>query len=209
MIWKGLRFGMLLQFAVGPVCFFVFNSATTHGFAGGLRVVLAAALMDALYIALSCVGVAAILNKKAVTAWAKLTGCLVLILFGLNTILGVFNVSLLPSIALFSHATSENLFVQGLLLTASNPLTIVFWSGMFSAQIIENKWDKTQLVLFAVGCVMATLIFLTAVAWFGSVLSGFLPQIAVQILNITVGVLLIVFGIKLLRKKKTNKTAVQ
>ncbi|MGE4277006.1 MAG: LysE family translocator [Lawsonibacter sp.] len=209
MIWKGLRFGMLLQFAVGPVCFFVFNTATTHGFAGGLHVVAAAALIDALYISLSCVGVAAILNRKAVTAWVKLAGCLVLILFGLNTILGVFHVSLLPNVALFSHTTSENLFVQGVLFTASNPLTIVFWSGMFSTQIIEYRWDKTQLFLFAVGCVMATVIFLTAVAWFGSILSGFLPQIAVQILNITVGILLIVFGIKLLRKKENAKPAAQ
>lgn len=47
-------------------------------------------------------------------------------------------------IALFSNPSTENLFVQGLLLTASNPLTIVFWSGMFSAQMIENKWNKTS-----------------------------------------------------------------
>lgn len=205
MVLKGLRFGMLLQFAVGPMCLMVFNTSTTYGFIYGLHLILAIALVDALYIALSCVGVAAIINRAKVKAAIKLVGCLVLVLFGANTISGVFDLSFLPNIALFSNASSENLFVQGLLLTASNPLTIVFWSGMFSTQMIENKWNKKQLFFFAVGCVMATIIFLTVVAFLGSILSGFLPQIIVQFLNVAVGIVLIFFGIRLLCKKDKDQ----
>jgi threonine/homoserine/homoserine lactone efflux protein len=207
MILKGLKFGMLLQFAVGPMCLMVFNTTTTYGFIYGLQVVFAIGLIDALYIALSCVGVAAIINKAKVKAVIKLAGCLVLVLFGVNTISGVFDFSLLPKIALFSNTASDNLFGQGLLLTASNPLTIVFWSGMFSTQMIENKWDKKQLFFFAVGCVMATIIFLTVVAFLGSVLSDYLPQIIVQFLNVIIGIVLIFLGIRLLCKKDNNKAA--
>lgn len=102
----------------------------------------------------------------------------------------------MPNIALFSNASSENLIVQGLLLTASNPLTIVFWNGMFSAQMVENQWNKKQLFFFAAGCIMATIISLTVVAFQGSALSGFLPQIIVQFLNVTVGIVLVFFGIR-------------
>jgi len=193
MVLKGLKFGMLLQFAVGPMCLMVFNTTATYGIIYGLHLVLAITLIDTLYIALSCVGVAAIINKAKVKAVIKLAGCLVLLLFGANTISGVFDLSLLPSIALFSNASSENLFVQGLLLTASNPLTIVFWSGMFSSQMIENEWNKKQLFFFAVGCIMATLSFLMVVAFLGSILSDFLPQ---------------VIGIRLLCKKDKNLAAV-
>ncbi len=207
MILKGLKFGMLLQFAVGPMCLMVFNTTTTYGFIYGLRVVFAISLIDALYIALSCVGVAAIINKAKLKAAIKLAGCLVLVFFGVNTISGVFDFSLLPKIALFSNAASANLFGQGLLLTASNPLTIIFWSGMFSTQMIENKWNKKQLFFFAVGCVMATITFLTVVAFLGSVLSDFLPQIILQFLNVLVGIVLIFFGIRLLCKKDNNKAA--
>ncbi|HQE66739.1 MAG TPA: LysE family transporter [Bacillota bacterium] len=207
MILKGLRFGLLLQFAVGPMCLMVFNTATTYGFVYGLYLVFAIALIDAIYIALSCVGVAAIINRAKVKAAVKLIGCLVLVLFGANTISGVFNLSFLPSIPLFSNTSSENIFVQGLLLTASNPLTIVFWSGMFSAQMIENKWNKKQLFFFASGCVMSTVIFLTVVSFLGSILSGFLPQIIVQFLNAAVGIILIFFGIRLLIKRDKEDTA--
>ncbi|MFT3985358.1 MAG: LysE family transporter [Lachnospiraceae bacterium] len=202
MVLKGLRFGMLLQLAIGPMCLMVFNTSTTNGFIYGLQLVLAIAIIDALYIALSCVGVAAIINKAKVKAAIKLVGCLVLVLFGVNIISGVFDFAFLPHIVLFSSTSSENLFFQGLLLTASNPLTIIFWSGMFSTQMIENKWNKRQLFFFALGCVMATIIFLTAVAFLGSILSGFLPQLIVQFLNAAVGIVLIFFGIRLLCKKK-------
>ncbi len=198
MVLKGLRFGMLLQLAVGPMCLMVFNTSTTYGFVYGLYLVSAIALIDALYVALSCVGVAAVINKEKIRNAIKLAGCLVLVLFGMNTVSGAFDLSFLPDIALFSYASSENLFVQGLLLTASNPLTIIFWSGMFSTQMMENQWNKKQLFLFAAGCVMATIIFLTIVSFLGSILSGFLPQIIVKSLNVTVGIILIFFGIKLL-----------
>jgi threonine/homoserine/homoserine lactone efflux protein len=201
MVLKGLRFGMLLQLAVGPMCLMVFHTSTTYGFIQGLHLVLAIALVDALYIALSCVGVAAIISRREVNAFIKLAGGLVLVLFGANTISSVFNLTFMPKIALFSNASSENIFVQGLLFTASNPLTIVFWSGMFSAQMIENQWSKQQLLSFATGCVMATLSFLTFVAFLGSILSGFLPEVIVQILNVAVGIALIFFGIRLSTKK--------
>ncbi|HWR19587.1 MAG TPA: LysE family transporter [Clostridia bacterium] len=205
MVLHGFRFGMLLQLAVGPMCLMVFNTSTTYGFVYGLHLVLAIALIDAFYIALSCVGVAAIINRAKVKAAIKLVGCLVLALFGANTISGVFELSFLPDIALFSNASNENLFVQGLLLTASNPLTIIFWSGMFSTQMIENKWNKKQLFFFAVGCVMATITFLTVIAFLGSILSGFLPQVIVQFLNVAVGIVLIFFGIRLLCKKDKDQ----
>ncbi len=205
MFLKGLRFGMLLQLAVGPMCLMVINTSATYGFIYGLFLVFAIVLVDALYIALSCVGVAAVINRVKVKAVVKLAGCFVLVLFGANTISGVFNLSLLPDIALFYDASSENLFVQGLLLTASNPLTIIFWSSMFSTQMIENGWNKKQLFFFAAGCVSATVTFLTTVAFVGSMLSGFLPQVIMQFLNVTVGIVLIFFGIKLLCKKDKDE----
>jgi len=196
LILKGLRFGMLLQLAVGPICLMVFHTSTTYGAIYGLHLVLAIALIDALYIALSCVGVAAIIKKGKINEVIKVIGCLVLVLFGVNTIAGVFDLTFMPHIPLFFNVSVENLFVQGLLLTASNPLTIIFWSGMFSAQMVENQWNKKQLFFFASGCIMATIIFLTAVALVGSVLGGFLPQIIMQVMNVAVGIVVVFFGIK-------------
>lgn len=39
MIYKGFKFGMLLQLAIGPMCLMVFNTSTTYGFWMGLSLV--------------------------------------------------------------------------------------------------------------------------------------------------------------------------
>ena len=201
MIFKGFRFGMLLQFAIGPMCIMVFNTATTYGFLNGLFLVLAITLVDGLYITLSGLGVAIIINKEKVKRVFKWLGFIVLLLFGLNTIVQGISSTIIPDISFNADTTNQSVFMQGLLLTASNPLTIIFWSGVFSAQVAENHLSKKQLILFSFGCILSTIIFLTAVALCGSLLKGFLPSILIQGLNILVGVILIVLGFRLLLKK--------
>lgn len=201
-VYRGFRFGMLLQLAVGPVCVLVFQTGAASGFFGAWQIVLGVALIDALFIALSGMGAAALLRGSKAKAAVRWVGCLVLCVFGLNIGLGALGIRLLPGLAPVS-AAGGGYFWQGIVLTASNPLTIVFWSGMFTAQMTKNQWDKRELSRFAVGCVLSTLAFLTAVAALGSALSRFLPEIVIQILNLGVGGMLIFYGIKLLRQKDT------
>jgi arginine exporter protein ArgO len=73
---------------------------------------------------------------------------------------------------------------------------------VFAAQIAQNRWNRRQLAFFAAGCLLSTLLSLTAVAAIGSVLSGFLPEGAVTILNLLVGTVLIFYGLRLLLKKE-------
>lgn len=200
MIVKGLRFGMALQLAVGPLCFLTFRTATERGFAAGIWVALSVTLADALFVTLSGLGAAAALKRAKVRTTVIWTGSLVLCLFGLNIILGAFGVVLLPGLDLFG-ASGGSPFGQGFLLTVSNPLTIVFWGGVFTAQIAQNNWNRRQLSLFAAGCVLSTLLSLTLVAALGTAASGFLPELAIQILNILVGAALIFYGIRLPMKK--------
>ncbi len=193
---------MLLQLAVGPICLLVLNTSAGQGFIQTLPLVLAVTLADALYLALSCIGVAAIVGKPRVKAAIRIIGCAVLVLFGADLLLGAFGITLLPGIRLFSVSSGESLFLMGLLLTLSNPLTILFWSGMLTAKVLENKWDRGQLSLFAAGCVLATVVFLTAVAFIGSLVGGFLPGDVMKALNALVGVVLMYFGVRLVVIRK-------
>jgi threonine/homoserine/homoserine lactone efflux protein len=207
MILKGFKFGMLLQLAIGPMCLMVFNTSITYGCIYGIYVMSAIALVDVLYIGLACIGVASIINRTKVKRVIKLGGCLVLSLYGVNTMLAAFDFSFLPISMSSPSISNQSLFVQVLLLTLSNPLTIVFWSSMFSTQMIKNEWSKKQLFFFAVGCVLSTVVFLTIIAFLGSELGSLLPHLVIQILNMIVGIFLFFFGIKLLCSK--NKISTQ
>lgn len=201
---RGFRVGMLLQLSVGPVCLFLFRAAGMTGFWPAAMAVLAVALVDAAYLLLAGVGVAAALRRPGV-AWAlRVFGCGLLALFGADMLLGALGIPLLPAVSLFAQVRPQELFLQTLLLTASNPLTILFWSGVFAAQAAARPMDRGQLLGFGVGCVLSTMAFLTAVVGLGALVGVMLPPFVIAGLNAVVGAALIVFGIGLLRKKSAT-----
>lgn len=197
---SGLKFGMLLQIAIGPMCLMVFNTAKNAGFAVAMSLVLAIALVDAFYIALAGIGVSKILENERVKKTVKIVGSLVLIVFGASIILGVFGINIIPGLNL--KPTSGSIFIQGLIMTLSNPLTIVFWGAVLTTKIIEDKMQKNDLFVFSVGLVSATVFFMTAVALLGTFLSSFIPPKVSDVLNVIVGLLIIYFGIRMLLKKE-------
>lgn len=200
--FSGLKFGLLLQIAVGPMCLMVFNTAKNVGFLVALSLVLAIALVDAFYITLAGLGVSKLLEKEKIKKIFKIIGSLVLILFGINIILNVFGINIIPGLNL--KPTSTNIFIQGLVLTLSNPITIVFWGSILTTKIIEDKLKKKELIFFSIGLVSSTLLFLTLVAILGTMLSNFIPDNISSILNVIVGILIIFFGIKMFVKKENN-----
>ncbi|WP_411676006.1 LysE family translocator [Caproicibacter sp.] len=197
LVMQGLRFGMLLQLSIGPVCLLVFQTSLGRGFRRALLLILAVALVDAAYIGLAVAGVSALLRRNRVQKAVRLFGGIILIVFGLNLALGAFHFQLLPQISLFSVSNESNLFFQGILLTASNPLTIVFWSGVFSAKVARSDSGTKNLLLFGSGCVLATLFFLGAVAALGRTVGSFLPPTVLTALNVSVGAAIIAFGVRM------------
>lgn len=198
--FEGLKFGILLQLAVGPMCLMVFNTAKNVGFFVALSLVIAIAIVDAFYIFLASLGVSKLLEVEKVKKIFKIIGALILIIFGINIVLNVFNINIIPGLNL--KPTSTNIFVQGLILTLSNPITIVFWGSVLTTKIIEDNLKKKELAIFSAGLVSATIFFLTTVAVLGTMLSSFIPENISNVLNILVGILIVFFSIKMIFKKE-------
>lgn len=134
----------------------------------------------------------------------KIFGAIVVGLFALNTILescGAAGFLSFPSLPLprLNHP-----FWEGLLLTASNPLTILFWAGVFTAKVSEENYRNVHLSVFALGCITATFLFLTGVAGLGSVISTFLPPLTTTVIKFLVGLFLLYFAVRLLWLKKAQ-----
>jgi threonine/homoserine/homoserine lactone efflux protein len=202
MIFKGFKFGMLLQFAIGPVCLFVFKVGGNKGFIGAEIGVLGVAVADALYILLAISGIASFIDRERVKYIFKIMGAIIVAIFGLQTVLGAFGQEVLPNIDLFNGIKSKSLFLEGLVITASNPLTILFWAGVLSAKLAEKKLQRKEIYLFGLGSVLSTLFFLTIVAAIGSVTGHFLSVELISMLNLVVGIILICFALKMVVKMR-------
>ena len=192
---EGIKFGLLLQFTIGPLCLLVFNTAKNSGFFVAFTLVLVIASVDAFYITLSCLGASNFLKNKRTLKIFRLIGSIILALLGLNIILNTFGIKFIPGFSI--HPNTTNILVQGLIIALSNPLTIIFWGTMLTAKLIEDKLTKKQLIIFCMGLVSSTLLFLTSVSIIGTIVGQFLPELITNILNVIVGLMIIYFGYQL------------
>ena len=203
---NGLFTGLLLQLAIGPVFFFIINLALQKTLLDGLMGALAVTTVDYIYIALSTFGIGKLLENEKIKKIFGIVSSIVLIIFGIIIIKGAINSGI--SEAVISTKNLFSSFSSVFLLTISSPMTIVFFTSLFSAKAVEYNYTKKELYLFGLGTGLATLIFMGSSVLIFSLLKGTIPTIVIQILNMIVGALIIGYGtIRLVKLLKKNKLA--
>ncbi|BCG59799.1 LysE family translocator [Paenibacillus sp. URB8-2] len=200
MIVRGLKWGLLLQLAVGPVCLFIFRAASLQGFGAAEAGVAGVSLADGLFILAALRGVGLLSTSRKPGSTLYLVGAGTLILFGFDMIAGMFDFSLLPAIPIAEGSGSGGMFIRAFLLTASNPLTLLFWTGIFSAKMIELKLRSGELLQFGIGCLLATVLFLTGVSLLGHLAHPLVTPMTAKWLNFLTGILFLYFAYRLVVK---------
>ncbi len=207
MVFKGFRFGMLLQIAIGPVFIYIFKTAASSGILAAESGVLAATLMDSIFVTLAILGVGSLLDKPGVKKILKYFGAVVLVYFGLGIILETIGINVIPSFdGTTSASAAANVFVTTFILTASSPLSILFWTGVFATKLSCEGYEKREMRLFGAGAVLATLVFLGTFAIIAGLLQPVMPYKAINVLNIAVGIIIVGFGIKMLFTRITDSS---
>lgn len=199
MFLKGFKFGMLLQLAIGPICLFIFQTSITKGLFIAEIGVLGVAAGDSIQMILAILGIEKFLQKNK--SAFKIFSTIILFIFGINSILATLDIDILPTLNFLNPNSNQNIFIQSLFLTLSNPLTIVFWAGVFSSKIAQEEISNDSLKFFTLGCIFSTLFFLTIVSILGNFTQTLFSNTIISILNIAVGVFLILFGFKNLFSK--------
>ncbi|OGR24448.1 MAG: hypothetical protein A2277_02365 [Desulfobacterales bacterium RIFOXYA12_FULL_46_15] len=201
---NGLLTGLFLQLALGPVFFYIFGITVDSNYINGLSGILAVTIVDYLYIVLSLIGIGRLLQKDKIKKIFGIVSSVILVLFGLMI--------LYKGLAFINRAghagsvawTPVNSFTSCFILTVSSPLTIVFWTSVFSAKAIEKNYKKQQLVIFGIGTGLSTFLFLSLSMMILSLLKSNIPGLIVQILNCIVGFVLIYYGITRMIKTIRN-----
>ena len=203
MVGKGFRFGMLLQIAVGPVYLLVLQTAVASGFRAAEAGVAAVVLVDAAYIFAAILGMGALFSRfPRAGIGLKYFGAGVLLLFGAANVLGTFGIDILPGGGAGGPAHGAGFFFTMLFLTASNPLTILFWAGVFSTKLAGEHFTRAQVYAFGAGAVLSTAVFLTGAAFLASLAKAHINADVITLLNFAVGLILILFGLRLWLKKE-------
>lgn len=191
---NGLITGLVFQLAVGPAFFFIVNTALQKTTLDSVFAAVGVTAADYVFIILGVLGVGKLLqNKKSKKAFGYL-GAIVLMLFGIFIVQSTD-----PTAVQTENLETSNLlssFIAAFLLTISSPLTIVFWSGLFTSKVIELGYTKKELFMFGLSCGLATFIFLGLSGLILSLTKTAVPVELIMILNYIVGAILILYGLK-------------
>lgn len=200
---KGLVLGLILQLAVGPVFFFVMNLVLHKTLLDGVAGVGAVTLVDYIYISLAVIGIGRLLEKKKVKRVLGIISSIVLIIFGVFMIVKMkSDIAIAPIDSISSNIMTS--FITVFFLTISSPITIVFWTGIFAAKAVENNFTKRELCIFGLSAGLATPMFMGTFVVIFSLLKSSIPQILIEVLNGSVGLLLITYGVLRLKRMYSN-----
>lgn len=152
-------------------------------------------LADGAYIAVSLLGMAKLLEIMVLKKAVLWVGATVLIYFGLRHLAKHGN----EDDHSIADSGEENSFTYGFKLTMTNPLTIVFWSGVFGTMAAGGQLRGfSSIMLYGAGCLLSTLLFLTLVSLGGHLVSPILTHRGIRKkLDWGVGLFLIFFGVKM------------
>lgn len=190
---NGLATGLVLQLAIGPVFFFIINLALQKSIFDGLIGTLAVTIVDYFYITLAIFGIGKLLENKKVKKMFGIISSIVLIIFGIFIIKGITNSGI--STAVITNSTNLlSSFASVFFLTISSPMTIVFFTSIFTAKALEYNYTKKELLIFGFGTGLATFLFMGTSVILFSLIKGSVPILLIKILNLVVGCLLIGYG---------------
>lgn len=202
---NGMLTGLFLQLALGPVFFYILGITMAGSYMNSLAGILAVTLVDYIYIILSLIGIGKLLQENKIKKIFGIISSIILILFGGMILYKGLIFSNAPGQAGSVVWTPFRSFISCFVLTMSSPLTIVFWSSVFSAKAIEKNYKKGQLIIFGIGTGLSTFLFLSSSMMILSLLKSNIPDLMVRILNCIVGVVLIYYGIARTVKTIRNK----
>ncbi|MFK7947125.1 MAG: LysE family translocator [Saprospiraceae bacterium] len=194
---KGLSYGVVLSFLVGPIVFTLLQASLERGIKIALSVGLGVWISDFLFIATVFFGLSSISEISTLPNFKFFlgsVGSVVLIAFGIGTLLNNKPVDKNQKVkenGYFAH------FIKGFLINTINPFSVFFWLAM-STEIITNNANNQQAVVFF-GAILSVIILtdLLKVVLAKQVSKYLTPKHIIMFRKI-VGSVLIIFGIILI-----------
>lgn len=196
---KGVVSGIVLAFLIGPVFFTIIQTSIERGFSKGVLVAVGVSVSDAAYIVLSYLGLSQLIVDESLRIYLGYTGGIVLLSFGVYYMF-------FKNKKLIFHSTAppkqQGLFryiAKGFVINGISPMVLVFWIGTVGLATSEFGYTTTMQASIYFSTIVAT-VFLTDVlkAKLADKLRALITARFIRILNVTLGIVFIIFGSRLL-----------
>lgn len=199
MLVEGIVLGLTLSLMIGPLLFAIVQAGLVGGFRAGAAIGAGIWVSDALFALLTYYGTSALASFTALPnfrLWAGLVGGLLLVSFGIGSLLK--RPAQAPSLSAILPAPNLWLYaVRGFLINTVNPFTVFFWIGIGSGVIATRQAGGGDALRFFGGMLCTLAIADLLKAWGAKGLRQWLTPRHLRWVQQAIGVLLIVFGVVL------------
>ncbi len=185
--------GLSLSAPIGPINAAQLDKGIRSGFFHAWLLGLGGLIADVVYMLLIYLGIARFLDTDIVKSFLWLFGTFVLIYTGVECLKGA------NKIVIGSTSNDDSIFrsfFSGFLMSLSNPLTILFWLGIFGSILAKtaSSYGKDQLLLYSLGIILGILLWDIIMASTAALFRRVLDIRILSLITIISGLSLIVYG---------------
>ncbi|SFP45935.1 LysE family transporter [Salibacterium halotolerans] len=187
--------GVTLAAPIGPVNAAQLDKGIKNGFWHAWVVGVGAMIADALYMLLVYLGVVHFLEVPMVKTFLWLFGFFILVYIGVESLKGESG-----AITVTSRRSSPPLirsFGSGFFMCLCNPLSIVFWLGIYGSIVAKTSahHSSEQLLLYSAAIFIGVSLWDITMAGIASGFRKYLSERMLALISTASGICLILFGI--------------
>ncbi len=186
--------GLSLSAPMGPINAAQLEKGIRSGFFHAWILGIGALLADVIYMALIYLGVIHFLEKDIIKLFLWSFGAFVLIYTGIESLKNANQISI-------SNTRNDDSiiksFFSGFFMSLSNPLTILFWLGIFGSILAKaaSSYNKEQLLLYSFGTILGIFIWDITMASTSSIFRKILNTRILSLITVISGISLIIYGL--------------
>ncbi|WP_342424733.1 LysE family transporter [Paenibacillus sp. FSL E2-0178] len=186
--------GLSLSAPLGPINAAQLDKGLRGGFMHAWAVGLGAVSADIIYMLLVYFGLIHLLDDPFVKVFLWLFGFFVLVYTGVDSIKNTGDLSVAGLRG--SDASLSRSYVSGFLMSLFNPLSILFWLGIYGSILAEaaRNYPMQQLLIYSGAIVLGILLWDVTMAAASSLFRKFLTVRVLQVISVLSGLSLIGFG---------------
>ncbi|WP_071459835.1 LysE family translocator [Bacillus massilinigeriensis] len=185
--------GLSLAAPIGPVNAAQMDKGIRNGFLHAWLLGLGAVTADIIYMVAVFLGIGRFLETPYIQMFLWLFGAFILLYTGIESIIGAGKIV---------HQTRKDeskgkSFLSGFLMSISNPLTILFWLGIYGSVLAKTaaSYDAVHLALYSLAIIIGLLSWDIVMAGISSSFRKLLTAKILTMISVLSGISLIGFAI--------------
>ena len=185
--------GLSLAAPIGPVNAAQIDKGIKSGFTAAWLLGLGALTADIIYMLTVYLGVVKFLETPFMQSFLWLFGFFVLTYTGIETISSSGKINMKKS----NGDSGIKSFLSGFFMSISNPLTILFWLGIYGSVLARtaSSYGTSELILYSGGIILGLVLWDVVMAAISSSFRRFLTTGLLTMISILSGLSLVGFGL--------------